>query len=101
MEKTINSALAVETSSLGRIYKLRGTKKNEKKELTALSDVNLQVRTGELFGLLDPNGAGKTTLIKRLTTLLGPTSGWAKVAGMDVSSSPDLVRQRINIVSGG
>ncbi len=92
---------AIETSALGRIYKVRDAKKGEQKELVALQDVNVQVNPGELFGLLGPNGAGKTTLIKILTTLLSPTSGWAKVGGIDVSKNPEAVRQRINMVSGG
>ncbi len=94
---------AIETQGLGRIYKTRGSKKEKRirKELIALTDVNLQVERGELFGLLGPNGAGKTTLIKILTTLLAPTSGRARVAGHDVVTEPHLVRPRINMVSGG
>ncbi len=92
---------AIETSGLGRIYKIRGAKKAEEKKLVALEDVNLQIPTGELFGLLGPNGAGKTTLIKILTTLLSPSSGSARVAGIDVVKNPEAVRQKINMVSGG
>ena len=94
---------AIEAENLGRIYKIRGTKKEKaiRKELVALADVNLRIEQGELFGLLGPNGAGKTTLIKILVTLLAPTSGLARVAGIDVSSAPQLVRPRINMVSGG
>jgi ABC-2 type transport system ATP-binding protein len=94
---------AVETKDLGRVYKIRGNKKErqERKELVALQDVNLTVERGELFGLLGPNGAGKTTLIKILTTLLAPTSGWARVATHDVNLTPHLVRPLINMVSGG
>ncbi len=92
---------AIETTGLGRIYKVRGAKKKEAKELVALQDVNLQIPTGELFGLLGPNGAGKTTLIKILTTLLAPSSGSARVAGLDVIKNAEAVRQRINMVSGG
>ena len=94
---------AIETQDLGRVYKIRGNKKeNElRKELVALEKVNLTVERGELFGLLGPNGAGKTTLIKILTTLLAPTSGWARVAAHDVIQAPNLVRPRINMVSGG
>jgi ABC-2 type transport system ATP-binding protein len=95
--------LAVETRDLGRIYKIRGSKKEKaiRKQLVALDNVNLDVRQGELFGLLGPNGAGKTTLIKVLTTLLAPTSGWARVAGVDVTREPQKVRPLINMVSGG
>lgn len=70
-------------------------------EFTALNQVNLEVRPGELFGLLGPNGAGKTTLIKILTTLLAPTSGTASVDGLDVDKQARELRPRINMVSGG
>ena len=86
---------------LSRIYKIRGAKKKETRELVALSHVNLSVERGELFGLLGPNGAGKTTLIKILTTLLAPSTGKASVAGFDVKDQPEDVRNRINMVSGG
>jgi ABC-2 type transport system ATP-binding protein len=92
---------AIQTGNLSRIYKIRGGKKSEPKRLVALEDVNLEVHSGELFGLLGPNGAGKTTLIKILTTLLSPTSGWAKVAGFDVTQEEDKVRPLITMVSGG
>jgi ABC-2 type transport system ATP-binding protein len=93
--------LAIKTENLSRIYKIRGGKKQDPKELVALKEVNMAIQPGELFGLLGPNGAGKTTLIKILTTLLAPTSGKAWVAGYEVSSHPDQVRSRINMVSGG
>jgi ABC-2 type transport system ATP-binding protein len=92
---------AIKTEKLSRIYKIRGGKKTEPRELVALQDVNLQVQPGELFGLLGPNGAGKTTLIKILTTLLAPTQGKAWVDGLDVEKEPQKVRTRINMVSGG
>jgi ABC-2 type transport system ATP-binding protein len=92
---------AIETNQLSRIYKIRGGKKTEPKQLLALEDVNIRINQGELFGLLGPNGAGKTTLIKILTTLLAPSSGTALVAGYDVVKEPDKVRPRINMVSGG
>jgi ABC-2 type transport system ATP-binding protein len=92
---------SIETEQLGRTYKIRSTKKEEKKDLVALQDVAIKVKKGELFGLLGPNGAGKTTLIKILTTLLAPTTGWARVAGFDVFKQADQVRRCINMVSGG
>jgi ABC-2 type transport system ATP-binding protein len=92
---------AINTEKLGRVYKIRGGKKSEPRELVALDDVNIEVKPGELFGLLGPNGAGKTTLIKILTTLLAPTMGKAWVTGFDVEQQPEQVRPRINMVSGG
>jgi ABC-2 type transport system ATP-binding protein len=92
---------AIRTEKLSRIYKIRGGKKSEPHSLVALTDVNLEIRPGELFGLLGPNGAGKTTLIKILTTLLAPSMGHAWVAGYDVTDTPEKVRPRINMVSGG
>ncbi len=92
---------AIHTENLGRTYKIRGGKKSEPRSLVALTDVNLEIHPGELFGLLGPNGAGKTTLIKILTTLLAPTTGHAWVSGFDVAADPDKVRPRINMVSGG
>jgi ABC-2 type transport system ATP-binding protein len=89
------SRLAVETRDLGRVYKTR----NE--TVTALSSVDLKVREGELYGVLGPNGAGKTTLIKILVTLLLPSSGTAKVDGLDVVREFRKLRPRISIVSGG
>ncbi|MDD3061572.1 MAG: ABC transporter ATP-binding protein [Massilibacteroides sp.] len=50
----------------------------------AVRDVSLDIRSGELFGLIGPDGAGKTTLFRILTTLLLPDSGEAKVCGLDV-----------------
>jgi ABC-2 type transport system ATP-binding protein len=83
-------SLAIQTENLGRIYKIRGVRR-EKKELReriALRDVNLEIPRGEFFGVLGPNGAGKTTLIKILVTLLSPTTGRAIVAGYDVAKEP-------------
>jgi ABC-2 type transport system ATP-binding protein len=63
----------------------------------AVRGVELTVRAGEVFGFLGPNGAGKSTTVRMLTTLLSITSGTATVAGVDVASEPDAVRQRIGV----
>jgi len=66
--------------------------------LTALSDLTLQIGKGEVFGLLGPNGAGKTTTIRILTTLLKPTSGKASVKGHDTVSNSFNVKEVIGVV---
>jgi ABC-2 type transport system ATP-binding protein len=63
----------------------------------AVRGVDLEVRTGEVFGFLGPNGAGKSTTVRMLTTLLTITSGRAEVAGADVAGDPDVVRRRIGV----
>lgn len=62
-------------------------------QLTAVSEVNLQVRSGELFGIIGPDGAGKTTLLRSICTLLKPTSGKIKVAEKDVEQDFHYIRQ--------
>ncbi|MBD3235919.1 MAG: ATP-binding cassette domain-containing protein [Candidatus Eisenbacteria bacterium] len=66
---------------------------------TAVDRVSFRVATGEIFGFLGSNGAGKTTTIRMLCGLLTPTSGRAQVAGFDVATQSDAVRQRIGYMS--
>ena len=63
----------------------------------ALDGISFDVGRGELFGFLGPNGAGKTTTIRILATLLRPTSGVAKVAGLDVAAKAHEVRERLGL----
>lgn len=67
-------------------------------ELTAVNSVTLNVRKGSLFGLLGPNGSGKTTMIKMLTGQIKPTSGNARVLGLDIESDPVGVRKLVGII---
>ncbi|UYZ11507.1 ABC transporter ATP-binding protein [Brevibacillus sp. WF146] len=63
--------------------------------LRALSDLNLRIEQGKVFGFIGPNGAGKSTTMLILATLLEPTEGQAFVCGYDVMKEPAAVRQSI------
>ena len=66
-------------------------------ETEAVRDLSFSVASGTILGLLGPNGAGKTTAINMLTTLLEIDQGSASVAGFDVETQPDQVRQVIGL----
>jgi len=65
----------------------------------AVDGISFRVDRGEFLGFLGPNGAGKTTTIRILATLLRPTSGRARVAGLDVVASAAEVRRRIGFAT--
>jgi ABC-2 type transport system ATP-binding protein len=65
--------------------------------LQVLKGVDFTVASGSIFALLGSNGAGKTTVVRILTTLLKPDSGTASVAGYDVLSQPEQVRESISL----
>jgi ABC-2 type transport system ATP-binding protein len=67
-------------------------------EVVAVNDISFTVNEGESFGFLGPNGAGKTTTIRILTTLIPPTSGKARIAGLDVTRHSNAVREKIGII---
>ncbi|HEV2298426.1 MAG TPA: ATP-binding cassette domain-containing protein [Candidatus Acidoferrales bacterium] len=67
-------------------------------DLVAVDSVSFTVEDGEIFGLLGPNGAGKTTLIRMLTTLTPPTSGIARIAGLDIVKQANEVRHVLGVI---
>jgi len=67
-------------------------------DLVAVNEISFHVEDGEIFGLLGPNGAGKTTLIRMMTTLTPPTSGTARIAGHDIRTDPDGVRNALGVI---
>ncbi len=67
-------------------------------DLVAVNDISLTVGRGEFFAVLGPNAAGKTTSIKILTGLIKPTSGSARICGIDVQEQPLEVRRRLAYV---
>jgi ABC-2 type transport system ATP-binding protein len=75
-----------------RLYKKFGS-------FTANDDLNFEVYKGEIFGFLGANGAGKTTAIKILCGLSKPTSGEANIAGFDVYTQRDEIKNSIGYMS--
>jgi ABC-2 type transport system ATP-binding protein len=87
---------------LRRVFETNiGIFRRKKKEVVAVDGIDFGVKSGELFDLLGPNGAGKTTTVKMLTTLLLPSSGSARVLGIDIVKDPEPVRGRIGFIFGG
>lgn len=68
-------------------------------DFTAVDGVSFSVPEGTVFSMLGPNGAGKTTTVRMMTTLSRPTSGTARVAGLDVVRDADAVRRRMGLTA--
>ena len=69
-----------------------------KNGLTALKNINLNIKKGEIFAMLGPNGAGKTTLINIICGIVKPTSGEIAVEGFDIIDDYRETRSRIGLV---
>jgi ABC-2 type transport system ATP-binding protein len=85
-----NAADVIRTQGLTKVYDTG---------VTAVDELDLVVREGEIFGLLGPNGAGKTTTVSMLTTRVTPTKGSATVAGVDVVAHPSEAKRLMGVVS--
>ena len=104
-----SGAPAVEARALTKVFE-RGRRTvwqrvrrepDRRERFTAVDAIDLAVQAGEIFGVLGPNGAGKTTTMKMLSTLLEPTSGEARILGIDVRERPREVRARIGAMLSG
>lgn len=81
---------AILTDSLSKAYR----------DVLALDNLDLQVRSGEIFGYLGPNGAGKTTTIRLLIDIIRPSSGSAVVLGLDPGRDGVHLRRRVGYLPG-
>lgn len=90
--------------NLHKVYIIKertGVFRRLKKEVVALKNLDLEIRPGEIVGLLGINGAGKTTTIKMLSTLLMPTAGSIVIDGIDALKEPMKVKKMVNMIAGG
>ncbi len=85
--------IAITIKNISKTYK-------GKQPVVALDDINLDIRQGELFGLIGPDGAGKTSLFRILTTLLLADEGSVKVNNLDVVSDFGKIRNNIGYMPG-
>jgi ABC-2 type transport system ATP-binding protein len=83
------SELAIEARDLTRTFG----------SFTAVDHITFDVEPGEVFGFLGANGAGKTTAMRMLTGLLRPSGGSARVAGFDVATQDESIKQVIGYMS--
>src|SRR5947209_9158180 len=84
----------------GLLGALRGLVRREYKEVRAVDDVSFTIEPGEMVAFLGPNGAGKTTTLKRLSGLIYPTGGTARVLGFVPWERADAFRRRFSLVMG-
>lgn len=85
-------------ASAAMAVEVRGLNKRYQSGFTALRDINLSIRRGEIFGLLGPNGAGKTTLINIICGIVTLSGGQVRVAGYDIQRDYRETRRRIGLV---
>jgi ABC-2 type transport system ATP-binding protein len=99
-------AHAIAVEGLGKVFQSAGGVREMLRgrlfgrPVTALSDVSFTVRQGEIVCVMGPNGAGKSTLVRILGGLLLPSSGRARVAGIDAGAGTSEFRQRVAFVVG-
>ena len=67
-------------------------------DFLAVTDLNLSVKKGEIFGFIGPNGAGKTTTIKMMGGILEPTNGTVTIAGVSMQAEPEKAKSKIGFI---
>jgi len=85
----VNESIAIKTAGLTKSFG----------DNIAVDRLNLEIRKGELFGLVGPDGAGKTTTMRLLTAILEPTSGEAWVSGSSIQTDGERIKEKIGYMS--
>jgi ABC-2 type transport system ATP-binding protein len=85
----MNSTSAIKTSKLTRSFN----------NIFAVNELNLDIRKGELYGLVGPDGAGKSTTMRLLTAIMDPTSGDGWVSGHSILTEGELIKEKIGYMS--
>jgi ABC-2 type transport system ATP-binding protein len=90
----MNESVAIRTENLGKTFGCG------KKRVQAVKNLNLNVRSGQVYGFLGPNGAGKSTTIRLLMDLIRPTQGTVHIYGQDVRQRPQVLNRVGALVEG-
>jgi ABC-2 type transport system ATP-binding protein len=85
----MNNPVAIRTSGLTKVFD----------KTAAVSNLDLTIRHGELFGIVGPDGSGKTTLMRLFAGIMLPSAGDARVAGFSIREHPESVKERIGYMS--
>ena len=85
----MDDAITIKTSNLTKAFG----------ENTAVDKLNIEVRKGELFGIVGPDGAGKTTIMRLLTAIMEPTSGEAWITGYSILHEGERIKEKIGYMS--
>ncbi|WP_273322954.1 ABC transporter ATP-binding protein [Vallitalea guaymasensis] len=94
----------IEVRGLCKTYVTKESKgffKTNKNYLKAVDNLSINIKKGEITGLLGINGAGKTTTVKMLSTLLEPTRGDIIYDGMDIKKNEKIIKSKVNMIAGG
>ena len=98
MAEPIKTSSVVEDETKQKALSIKGLNKIYENGFQALSDINLEINSGEIFALLGPNGAGKTTLISAICGMVKPSTGTVEIFGHDNVKFHKLASSLVGIV---
>lgn len=92
----------IEVSQVHKVYPSgkRVKRGGKGEDVHAVNEVSFECKPGRVFALLGPNGSGKTTMLRMISTMMLPTKGTLKVAGLDTASEADEIRKTLGFLTG-